>query len=135
MIEAETKIVVPFHDIDVMRIAWHGHYVKYLEIARCELLDKIEYNFPEMEASGYAWPVIDLHIRYASPLNFGQQVTVKSKIVEWENRLKIAYQIVDKDSGKRLTKATTTQVAVDIQSKEMLFESPKVLFEKLGIKP
>ncbi|MBN27151.1 MAG: 4-hydroxybenzoyl-CoA thioesterase [Alteromonadaceae bacterium] len=135
MIEAETKIVVPFHDIDVMRIAWHGHYVKYLEIARCELLDKIEYNFPEMEASGYAWPVIDLHIRYASPLNFGQQVTVKSKIVEWENRLKIAYQIVDKDSGKRLTKATTTQVAVDIHSKEMLFESPHVLFEKLGIKP
>ncbi|MBJ2138494.1 acyl-CoA thioesterase [Paraglaciecola chathamensis] len=133
--EAETKIVVPFHDIDVMRIAWHGHYVKYLEIARCELLDKIEYNFPEMEASGYAWPVIDLHIRYASPLHFGQQVTVKSKIVEWENRLKIAYQIVDKDSGKRLTKATTTQVAVDIQSKEMLFESPQVLFEKLGIKP
>ncbi|WP_272996330.1 acyl-CoA thioesterase [Paraglaciecola agarilytica] len=133
--EAETKIVVPFHDIDVMRIAWHGHYVKYLEIARCELLDKIEYNFPEMEASGYAWPVIDLHIRYASPLNFGQQVTVKSKIVEWENRLKIAYQIVDKDSGKRLTKATTTQVAVDIHSKEMLFESPHVLFEKLGIKP
>ena len=119
MVEAETKIVIPFHDIDVMRIAWHGHYVKYLEIARCELLDKIAYNFPEMEASGYAWPVIDLHIRY----------------VEWENRLKIAYQIVDKESGKRLTKATTTQVAVDIQNKEMLFESPRVLFDKLGIRP
>ncbi|GAC13132.1 acyl-CoA thioesterase [Aliiglaciecola lipolytica] len=133
MREAQVTITIPFHDIDVMRIAWHGHYVKYLEIARCALLDEIDYNFPEMEQSGYAWPVIDLHIRYAYPLNFQQQIIVKAKIIEWENRLKISYVIVDKDSGKRLTKATTTQVAVEISSKEMLFESPQILFDKLGV--
>ena len=42
MIQVETIIEVPFHDVDVMRVAWHGHYVKYFEIARCALLDKIE---------------------------------------------------------------------------------------------
>ncbi|GAB2701786.1 acyl-CoA thioesterase [Aliiglaciecola sp. 3_MG-2023] len=133
MIEAQVEISIPFHDIDVMRIAWHGHYVKYLEIARCALFDKMAYNFPEMEQSGYAWPVIDLHIRYASALSFQQQIIVKAKIVEWENRLKINYQIVDKESGKRLTKASTVQVAVEIESKEMMFESPPILFEKLGL--
>ncbi|MDO6695052.1 acyl-CoA thioesterase [Aliiglaciecola sp. 3_MG-2023] len=131
--EAQVEISIPFHDIDVMRIAWHGHYVKYLEIARCALFDKMAYNFPEMEQSGYAWPVIDLHIRYASALSFQQQIIVKAKIVEWENRLKINYQIVDKESGKRLTKASTVQVAVEIESKEMMFESPPILFEKLGL--
>ncbi|MEP4888966.1 MAG: acyl-CoA thioesterase [Aliiglaciecola sp.] len=133
MLEAQAEITIPFHDIDVMRIAWHGHYVKYLEIARCALFDKMGYNFPEMEQSGYAWPVIDLHIRYASPLNFQQAIIVKAKIVEWENRLKINYQIVDKETGKRLTKASTVQVAVEIESKEMMFESPPILFEKLGL--
>ena len=31
---ASVEIQIPFHDIDIMGIAWHGHYAKYLEIAR-----------------------------------------------------------------------------------------------------
>jgi acyl-CoA thioester hydrolase len=53
--------------------------------------------------------------------------------VEWENRLKIDYLITDAETGKRLNKASTTQVAVHIESKEMCFVSPPVLFEKLGV--
>jgi acyl-CoA thioester hydrolase len=89
VIQAETLIEVPFHDVDVMQVAWHGHYVKYFEIARCVLLDKIDYNYPQMKTSGYAWPVIDLRVRYAQPLRFRQTVRVIAKLVEWENRLKI----------------------------------------------
>ncbi len=133
MAEAEVVIEVPFHDVDVMRVAWHGHYVKYLEIARCALLDKIEYNYPQMEASGYAWPVIDLRIRYAHPLRFQQKVRVKALLVEWENRLKVNYLIEDADSGQRLTKGYTVQVAVDMASGEMLYASPDILYQKLGI--
>lgn len=133
MIQVETIIDVPFHDVDVMRVAWHGHYVKYFEIARCALLDKIEYNYPEMEQSGYAWPVIDLRIRYAHPLKFQQKVKVIATLVEWENRLKINYQIDDLVTGQRLTKGYTVQVAVDMSNNEMLFVSPAILFEKIGV--
>ena len=38
------EIEVPFFDVDVMQIVWHGHYVKYLEVARCAFLDAIGYN-------------------------------------------------------------------------------------------
>ena len=133
MHEATVVIEVPFHDVDVMRVAWHGHYVKYLEVARCALLDQIEYNYPQMEESGYAWPVIDLRIRYAQPLKFQQKVLVTATVAEWENRLKINYVISDFESGRRLTKGSTTQVAVEIKSGEMLFESPKIMFTKLGL--
>ena len=133
MVETEVVIEVPFHDVDVMRVAWHGHYVKYLELARCALLDKIDYNYPQMEESGYAWPVIDVRIRYAHPLYFQQKVRVKATLVEWENRLKVKYLIEDLDTGKRLTKGYTVQVAVDIPSGEMLYASPDVLYQKLGI--
>ena len=133
MTEAEIIIEIPFHDVDVMRVAWHGHYVKYMEIARCALLDKIDYNYPQMEASGYAWPIIDVRIRYAHPLRFQQKVRVKAQLEEWENRLKIKYQIEDVASGKRLTKGYTVQVAVEMSSGEMQFASPKILFQKLGL--
>ncbi|WP_343034423.1 hypothetical protein [Candidatus Methylobacter favarea] len=31
-------IEIPFHDIDMMEVVWHGHYAKYFESARCALL-------------------------------------------------------------------------------------------------
>ena len=36
------------------------------KLRRCALLDRIDYNYAQMKASGYAWPVIDMHIRYAN---------------------------------------------------------------------
>jgi acyl-CoA thioester hydrolase len=131
--ETEVEIEVPFHDIDVMGVVWHGHYVKYLEIARCALLDEIDYNYSQMKASGFAWPVIDVRIRYPQPLYFQQKVRVKARIDEWENRLKISYLIEDLNTGQRLTKAFTVQVALDLESGEMLFASPDILLHKLGI--
>lgn len=86
-----------------------------------------------MRDSGFAWPVIDLRIRYVKPALFGQKITVNATIVEWENRLKIDYLIIDKDTGLRLVKGYSIQVAVNMQTKAMCFESPKILFEKLGV--
>jgi len=130
---AEVELQVQFFDLDPMDIVWHGNYVKYLEIVRCALLDKIDYNYAQMQASGYAWPVIDMHLRYVAPATFGQRLTLRADIVEWENRLKIDYLITDAASGRRLNRASTTQVAVEIATREMCFASPPVLFEKLGV--
>ena len=132
---AETETQVQFFDLDPMEVVWHGHYVNYLEIARGVLLDTIDYNYPQMKASGYVWPVIDLRLRYAASATYGQRLKLRAEIVEWENRLKISYLITDAATGRRLVRATTTQVAVEIASREMCFVSPPVLFEKLGVSP
>lgn len=124
---------VQFFDLDPMEIVWHGNYVKYLEVVRCALLDKIGYNYPQMKASGYAWPIVDMHLRYVGSATFGQKIRLRADIVEWENCLKIDYLITDADTGKRLNRATTTMVAVDMATREMCYVSPPVLLEKLGI--
>lgn len=130
---AEVEMAVQFFDLDPMQIVWHGNYVKYLEVARCALLDKIGYNYEQMHASGYIWPIIEMNLRYAGSAKFGQRLLLRAEIVEWENRLRIDYLILDAASGKRLNRATTTQVAVDVHSGEMCFVSPPILFEKLGV--
>jgi acyl-CoA thioester hydrolase len=115
---AEIEMQVQFFDLDPMEIVWHGRYVKYLEIVRCALLDKIGYNYPQMKESGYAWPVIDMQLRYVGSATFGQKLKLRADIVEWENRLKIDYLITDAETGKRLNRASTTMVAVDIATRE-----------------
>jgi acyl-CoA thioester hydrolase len=131
--EAEVRITVPFHDVDVMEIVWHGHYAKYFEIARCALLDTIDYNYLQMKESGYAWPIIELKTRYIKPAAFGQDILVRARIADYELRLKIDYLITDAASGKRLTKGHTVQVAVDAERGELLLASPPILLRKLGV--
>jgi acyl-CoA thioester hydrolase len=126
VLHTDTEILVPFFDVDTMNVVWHGHYVKYLEVARCALLDRIGHNYDAMVASGYAWPVIDLQLRYVRGAVFGQKLNVRASLVEWENRLKINYLISDLATGERLTRASSVQVAVDMSSREMQLASPKV---------
>ena len=128
-LQVEVEMQIPFFDVDIMEIAWHGHYVKYLEVARCALLDRLDHNYLQMRDSGYGWPVIDLQIRYIRPLLFQQRVRVKADLVEWENRLKLNYLISDAATGERLTRASTVQVAVDMASREMQLASPRVFID------
>lgn len=131
--QAEVELQVPFHDVDVMEVAWHGHYVKYFEIARGALLDTFDYNYPQMRDSGFSWPVIELKVRYAKPARYGQSLKVLARLVEYEMRLKVDYVVTDAETGTRLTRGHTVQVAVDMASQEMVLGSPAILFEKLEI--
>lgn len=131
MISAEVIVKAQFYDLDPMQVVWHGNYARFLEQARCALLDKIAFNYREMSASGYIWPVVDMRIKYVRPIRFGQEVRVTATMVEYESRLKIGYRLADLATGEVLTKAHTIQVAVDAATQELCFESPAALKEKV----
>ena len=130
-LDTEVVIEVPFFDVDVMEVVWHGHYVKYFEIARCALLREIDYDYPKMRASGYAWPVVECYLKYVRSARYGQRLTLRAHLKEYENRLKIEYEIADAESGERLTKGYTVQVAVDLRNGELQFVSPPCLIERM----
>jgi acyl-CoA thioester hydrolase len=131
MIAAQITLKAQFYDLDPMQVVWHGNYPRFLEEARCALLDRIGYNYPQMEQSGFAWPIVDMRIKYVRPIRFAQEITVTASLVEYENRLRIDYRIRDAQSGEVLTKAQTTQLAVDGKSGELLLESPPALVERV----
>lgn len=120
---------VAFFDVDSYRIVWHGAYPKYLEIARGELLEKIGYTYDEMEKDQFFFPIIDMRIKYIDSLVVGQFFTITATLKEWKNKLVIDYIICDQVSGKRFTKAQTTQVAVKMPEKITQFNSPKKLID------
>lgn len=131
---AEVLITVPFHDLDPAGIVWHGNYARYFEVARCALLETFGYNYNHMVESGYAWPVIDMRVRYVKPARFGDPIRVTATLAEWEYRLKIDYLIRDR-AGARMCKGSTVQVAVEMATMEMCLRSPDILFAKLGLQP
>ncbi len=126
------ELLVPFHDADPMGVTWHGNYLRYFEQARCAMLDKIGYNYRQMDQSGYLWPIVDARLKYVSTSTFEQRIRVTAALVEFENRMKIEYRIEDAQSGRCLTKGHTIQVAVDKQTGEMCYVSPKVFLDALN---
>lgn len=121
---SKTKVKVGFFDVDPMNVVWHGNYVKYMEIARCALLDEIGYNYTAMVADGFAFPVVEVRLKYIKPLVFDETATITSSIVEYENCLKIKYEIYN-EKGELATKAMSNQMVVKIGSGETQFVCPK----------
>lgn len=131
MLSVSLDMEVAFFDVDAYRIVWHGTYPRYFEIARCKLLEKIEFTYKDMEAAGYFFPIIDMQVKYIKPLRFEQQFVITATLREWEHKLSIDYLITDKHSGERLTKGKTSQVAVSMPDNTMQFASPTLLINKV----
>lgn len=130
-LSAEVELSVAFHDVDMMEIVWHGHYARYFEAARDALLERIGYSYAQMKASGYAWPVVDMRLRYARPARLKQRLRVRATLSEWQQRLKIVYEIRDAASGVRLTRGHTVQVAVELASGALCPRCPPALTDRL----
>ena len=131
MISAEISTQAQFYDLDPMQIVWHGNYARFLEQARCALLDKTGYNYPEMAEAGFGWPIVDMRIKYIRSIRFAQTIRVQATLVEYENRIKIDYRILDEATGKLLTKAHTVQLAVSAATGELFFDTPAVFVDKV----
>ena len=51
---------VNYYECDRMGITHHSNYIRYMEEARIELLEKLGYGFDRMEAEGISSPVVSV---------------------------------------------------------------------------
>lgn len=128
---AEVSLVTSFQDADPMGVIYHGNYFRFFEEVRRLLMEKINYNYRDMVASGYAWPVIDSYVKYVQAIPFNHEIRITARLSEWEHYMRVDYVIYDAKSAKRMTKGYTRQVAVDMSNEEMCFVSPACLAIKL----
>ena len=121
---------VAFFDVDSMEVMWHGNYVKYLEMARCELLDKLGYNYIAMKKDGYAFPIVILDVKYVRPAFFNDVIKVTTTLSECETFLKFHY-LIENEKGEKLSEANTAQAVIDMKSLQTCFEMPEALIKAI----
>lgn len=126
------EIRVPFYDIDLMRVVWHGHYVKYFEEARCAFFESLGMSYLDMEKAGFLLPVVSLEIKYIRPAVFRQRIGVDvAPDPDFENLLKLRYTVVDIETGEKLCKGVTRQAAVDRETRSLRFLLPGPFVRRL----
>lgn len=122
MLKRRYEFKAEFFDTDPMGIMWHGNYVKYLEMARCKLLDEIGYNYIKMQDNGFTLPIVKMDLKYINPIYFNEYFIVDISVIECDITLKFKYTLLSKDE-LTIAKANTTQVAVTL-NKETLYSIP-----------
>lgn len=130
--KAETTIKVPFYDNDPMGVVWHGNYVKYLEIARCDTLAKIGYDYMDMKNDGVMYPIAKLDMKYIKPSTFAQNLRMVTVIEELEPSLIIKYEIFD-EKGEKIFKGKSMQICVNIETKQSVHVAPQRFKELLNV--
>jgi acyl-CoA thioester hydrolase len=130
-ISASIDVTVAFHDIDIIGVMWHGHYLKYLETARWALMDQLDFGYDTMAASGYAWPIVEMHVKYLHAARMGERLNVRASLVEWENRITMNYLVTRADDQERVARGKSVQVAVDAKTHALQFETPEPLLARV----
>jgi len=129
----ETTFVVPFHDVDMLKVAWHGHYYKYFELGRTALFRKFNFDVEEIGALGYAMVISESFCRHMRPLRYGMTVAVSATLEEHEFYLQIDYALRNQATSKRLAWGRTKQVTLNRESGELYMCTPRPVLKAFGL--
>ena len=93
LLEVRVQLQVPFHDVDPLRVAWHGHYYKYFELARTELLRSVGLDAGDLIGPRYSFLVAESQCRHIQPLEYAERFEVTAWLQDFKNRLLINYEV------------------------------------------
>ncbi|PID73098.1 MAG: thioesterase [Desulfobacterales bacterium] len=90
----EITLQVPFHDLDPMRIVWHGHYFKYFDRARLALFDNAGIDlYQYMTQRQIAFPITRTQTKHIAPLLPRDQFVCKATVTEARFKIAMEFEI------------------------------------------
>ncbi len=107
------ELEVPFCDVDALQMVWHGHYFRYLDMARTALLRQRQVDAPQLAQLGVRMVVVESYCRHAFPLRYADRFTVTAWVVEVSNRIRLAYLIRNLTQDRRSALAQTVLATTD----------------------
>ena len=124
------ELEVPFHDVDALRVVWHGNYYKYLEVARTELMRSRKLDLEDLIELGVGLVMIESFCRYAFPLFYADRVRVCAWFRDVKHRVCVAYEVTNLTRERRAARAHTIFAATDHEGR-MLLRTPPPILERL----
>lgn len=90
---------IRYYECDRMGITHHSNYIRIMEEARIDYLDKIGWGFDKIEADGVVSPVVSVECKYKSPTTFKDIVEVEVTLCNMSD-LKFEFKYVMRKDGK-----------------------------------
>ena len=111
--EHRFALTVYFEDTDTFGVVYYANYLKYMERARSDMIRAAGVDqAAELRASGSAYVVADVTIRYLKPARLADDLVVVSRVEEVRAASVIIHQRVMR-GAEQLTDARVTAAFLD----------------------
>lgn len=100
------RIEVRYAETDQMGLVHHSVYAVWFEQARTEFFRMIGASYADMEAEGFAAPVLELAVRFRQPTHYGEFVDIETTMVR-EGSLKFRFDYKASVNGTLCTTGST----------------------------
>jgi acyl-CoA thioester hydrolase len=124
-LSCRTLTKVRFNEVDSLGITWHGHYVRYFEDGREAFGEEYGLRYLDYYQHGLATPIVSLHCDYKKPLRYGETALIETSFRDHPAaKVHFDYRIFNADTNELVASGATVQVFLDIESRELLLNTP-----------
>ncbi len=90
-----------YYETDNMGIVHHSNYIRWMEEARFDLVEKLGCSYSDMEDAGIIMPVTFVNCKYIAPCRYDDVIAVTPKVTLFNGiRLNLSYEILNETLGK-----------------------------------
>jgi acyl-CoA thioester hydrolase len=97
-----------------MGMVYHANYFAWFEVARTDLLRTAGWTYREMDAAGFALPVVEAHCEYRQSARYDDEldIHVEGQLMS-PVRVRFEYRIVRPDDRVTIATGHTVHAALD----------------------
>ena len=115
---AISRIRVRYAETDQMGIVYYANYLVWFEVGRTDLLRLTGWSYREMEADGFALPVVEAHCEYRQSARYDDELEiVTTAAIVSPVRVKFEYHVVRAADGATLAGGHTVHASLDTNGK------------------
>jgi len=126
----ETAITVRFNEVDAYQVAWHGHYVAWMEIGRSELAGRFGLDAFQLGALGYLGPVVALEVKYLRPARYNDVLTVRTALKPSATATLVFESVILNSDGNKVAIGLTRHALTDLDG-VLQFQMPHAVAERV----
>lgn len=103
-----------YADTDRSQVVYHGNYLRYFEFGRASLMRDAAFPYLEIEESGFVYPIIEIGVKYYSPLRYDDPMLVHTKPSDLARvKIRFEYVITNEDTGALICTGFTEHCATN----------------------
>ena len=122
---------INYYETDRMGIVHHSNYIRFMEEARCYLLERPLCHIPLLKKNGIMIPVLGVNCEFKHHVTFDDTILIKLFVKEFNGvRLTMGYTATEKNSGGIVFTGETKHCFTDTNLKPLRLQKANPIFMK-----
>lgn len=129
------KHKVQYYETDKMGITHHSNYIRWMEEARVDWLEKIGWGFDKLEELGMISPVVDIHCKYINSTAFNDTIKIKVVLKEYKGvKLVVSYEMINSKTEELVATGESKHCFITVDGKPIIIKKQYPEFDKALLK-